>query len=60
MSRWHTRWIDHGEEPNDVGEDDDGELTIIPEDMSWDENDQAPLDEEGQLEDVIDDSAWGV
>jgi hypothetical protein len=60
MSRWYTRWIDHGEEPNDVGEDDDGELAVIPEDMSWDENDQAPLDEEGQVEDVIDDSALGV
>jgi hypothetical protein len=28
--------------------------------MSWDGNDQAPLDEEGQVEDVIDDSARGV
>jgi len=28
--------------------------------MSWDGNEQAPLDEEGQAEDVIEDSARGV
>jgi len=60
MSRCYTRWIHHGEEDNDVGQDDDGELAVVPEDMSWDGNEQAPLDEEGQAEDVIEDSARGV
>ena len=60
MSRSYTRWIDHGEGDNDVEQDDDGELTVVPEDMSWEGNDQATLDEEGQAKDVIEDSAWGV
>jgi hypothetical protein len=60
MARWYTRWIDHGEEPNDGGQDDDGELAVVLEDMSWDGNDQTPLDEEGQAEDVLDDGARGV
>ena len=60
MSRCYTRWVHHGEEEDDVGQDEDGELTIVPEDMSLDENDQAALDEEGQLEDVEDDGARGV
>jgi len=54
MSRSYTRWIDHGEG------DDDGELTVVPEDMSWEGNDQATLDDEGQAKDVIEDSARGV
>ncbi|XP_039851410.1 uncharacterized protein LOC120709835 [Panicum virgatum] len=60
MSRWYTRWVHHGEEQDDVGQDEDGELAIVPEDMSLDGNDQATLDEEGQLEDVVDDGARGV
>jgi len=60
MSRSYTRWIDHGEGDNDVEQDDDGELTVVPEDMSWEGNDQATLDEEGQAKDVIEDSARGV
>ena len=57
MSRSYTRWIDHGEGDNDVEQDDDEELTVIPKDMSWEGNDQATLDEEGQAKDVIEDSA---
>ena len=60
MSRCYTRWVYHGEEETDVGQDEDGELVVVPEDMSWDGNDQAPLDEEGQAEDVLDDGARGV
>ena len=60
MSRSYTRWIDHGEGDDDVEQDDDGELTVVPEDMSWEGNDQATLDEEGQAKDVIEDSARGV
>lgn len=62
MSRSYTRWIHHGEELiDDVQQDDDGELAVVPEDMPWDGNDdQAPLPEEGQAEDVIDDGARGV
>ncbi|XP_066353593.1 uncharacterized protein [Miscanthus floridulus] len=59
MSRCYTRWVYHGEEETDVGQDEDGEL-VVPEDMSWDGNDQAPLDEEGQAKDVLDDGARGV
>ena len=55
MSRCYTRWVHHGEEEDDVGQDEDGELAIVPEDMSLDGNDQAALDEEGQLENVVDD-----
>jgi hypothetical protein len=62
MSRCYIRWAHHGEEEDDVGQDDDGELAVVPEDMSCDGTDQgqAPLDEEGQAEDVIDDGARGV
>ena len=34
MSRSYTRWIDHGEGDDDVEQDDDGELAIVPKDMS--------------------------
>jgi len=40
MSRCYTRWVYHGEEETDVGQDEDGELVVVPEDMSWDGNDQ--------------------
>jgi hypothetical protein len=62
MSRCYISWAHHGEEEDDVGQDDDGELAVVPEDMSCDGTDQgqAPLDEEGQAEDVIDDGARGV
>ncbi|XP_025822280.1 uncharacterized protein LOC112898099 [Panicum hallii] len=62
MSRCYIRWAHYGEEEDDVGQDDDGELAVVPEDMSCDGTDQgqAPLDEEGQAEDVIDDGARGV
>jgi len=59
ISKMYTSWIHHGEGDNDVVQD--GELPVVPEDMSWDGNDQAPLDDEGQAEDVIlDDSERGV
>ena len=59
MSRIYTRWIEHGEgDDNDV--DQDGGTLAIEQDLSWDENDQAPLDDEVQGEDVIEDSARGV
>ena len=35
MSRCYTRWIYHGEEHNHVGQDDDGELLVVPEDIPW-------------------------
>ena len=60
MSRSYTRWIDHGEGDDDVEQDDDGELAVVPKDMSWEGNDQATLDDEGQAKDVIEDSARGV
>ena len=59
ISRCYTRWIHHGERDNDV-EQDDGTLAVGTEDISWDGNDQAPLDDEGQAKDVIEDSARGV
>ena len=61
ISRCYTRWVYHGEGDIDVQEDDDGTLAIGYEYMSWDQNDQAPLDDEGQAKDVIlDDSERGV
>ena len=56
ISRCYTRWIHHGEGDNDVDQD-DGTLAVGTEDISWDRNDQAPLGDEGQVEDVIEDSA---
>ena len=59
MSRIYTRWIEHGEgDDNDV--DQDGGTLAIEQDMSWDGNDQAPIDDEVQGEDVIEDCAQGV
>ena len=61
ISRCYTRWVYHGEGDIDVQEDDDGTLAVGYEYMSWDGNDQAPLDDEGQAKDVIlDDSERGV
>ncbi|ONL94306.1 hypothetical protein ZEAMMB73_Zm00001d027931 [Zea mays] len=54
-------WVYHGEGDIDVQEDDDGTLVVGYEYMSWDGNDQAPPDDEGQAKDVIlDDSERGV
>jgi len=39
MSRSYTRWIDHGEGDNDVEQARDGEVTVVPVDMSWEGND---------------------
>lgn len=60
MSRCYTRWILHGEEPIYVGQDDEEECEFVQQDMSWDGNDEAPLDGLGHAEDVLDDSARGV
>jgi hypothetical protein len=60
MSRCYNRWVHHGEAENDVAQADDGDDNVVHELMSWDENEQAPFDDEGQGEDVIDDGARGV
>ncbi|KAL5664390.1 hypothetical protein ACJX0J_024498, partial [Zea mays] len=61
ISRCYTRWVYHGEGDIDVQEDDDDTLAVGYEYMSWDGNNHAPLDDEGQAKDVIlDDSERGL